>query len=212
MDLLTYFYELDETTVQVFQAVLRYLAPILAFILLLRTVKPLLTFKMEPEIWAWLCPGDGRRLAITHWENIIGSHKKSDVVIDLPTVEKSHAVLTRYDDGSWTISDADSRSGVFVNGERVEIASLEEKDVITIGDVDMVFLPMSKRQEGRLATLRTQAAFPVDSLANLFLLSILQLLCAVSYLMTGDGTYGAQIVMGFSGIMISSFESSSAFQ
>lgn len=202
MDLLTYFYELDETTVQVFQAVLRYLAPILAFILLLRTVKPLLTFKMEPEIWAWLCPGDGRRLAITHWENIIGSHKKSDVVIDLPTVEKSHAVLTRYDDGSWTISDADSRSGVFVNGERVEIASLEEKDVITIGDVDMVFLPMSKRQEGRLATLRTQAAFPVDSLANLFLLSILQLLCAVSYLMTGDGTYGAQIVMGFSGIMI----------
>ena len=202
MDVLAYFYNADETYVLVFQAILRYLAPALTALLLLRCIRPLLTFRREPEIWAWLCLEDGRKLPITHWENVIGRHKRSDVVVDVPTISRSHAVLTRYDDGSWSIADAGSKSGVFVNNKRVEIAPLDETDVITIGGVNMKILPMNKWQEGRLAQLRTQAALPLDSLANLLLLSLLQCLCAISYLMQCGGEHANEILTGFSGILI----------
>lgn len=202
MDMLAYFYNADETYVLVFQAILRYLAPALIALLLFRCIRPLLTFRREPEIWAWLCLEDERKLPITHWENVIGRHRRSDVVVDVPTISRNHAVLTRYDDGSWTIADAGSKSGVFVNGRRVEIAPLDERDVITIGGVHMKILPMNKRQEGRLAQLRTQAATPLDSLANLLLLSLLQCFCAVSYLMRCGGNNAGEIMTGFAGILI----------
>ena len=202
MDWLAALYQADETYVQVYQAILRYLVPALMALLLFRCIKPLLTFRREPEIWAWLCLEDGRKLPITHWENVIGRHRRSDVVVDVPTISKSHAVLTRYDDGSWTIADAGSKNGVLVNGRRVQIKPIDETDVITIGGVNMKILPMNKRQEGRLAQLRTQAAMPIDSLANLLLLSLLQVLFGISYLMQCGGEYAGQIVTGFSGILI----------
>lgn len=202
MDALAYFYRADETYIQVFQAILRYLAPALAALLLFRCIRPLLTFRREPEIWAWLCLESGKKLPITHWENVIGRHKRSDVVVDVPTISRNHAVLTRYDDGSWTIADAGSKSGVFVNGEQMEIAPIDETDVITIGGVNMKILPMNKRQESRLAELRTQAARPLDSLGNLLLLSLFQCLCAISYLFGANADTAGNIVIGFSGILI----------
>lgn len=202
MDWLAFFYQADKTYVQVFQAILRYLAPALTAFLLLRCIKPLLTFRREPEIWAWLCLEDGRKLPITHWENVIGRHRRSDVVVDVPTISKSHAVLTRYDDGSWTIADAGSKNGVLVNGRHVVIKPIDETDVITIGGVNMKILPMNRRQEGRLAQLRTQAAMPIDSLANVLLLSLLQILCCISYLMQCGGEHASEIVTGFSGILV----------
>jgi hypothetical protein len=107
---------IPETYLHVYIGVLRYVAPFLVAFLLLRCFRPLLTFRKEPEIWAWLMMEDGKKIPITHWENIIGRHKKSDVVIDFPTVSRHHGVLTRYDDGSWTISDTDSSGGIRVNG------------------------------------------------------------------------------------------------
>ena len=202
MDALAIFYQADETFVQVFQAILRYLAPALIIFLLYRCIRPLLTFRREPEIWAWLCLEDGSKIAITHWENIIGRHKRSDVVLNVPTVSRSHAVLTRYDDGSWTIADADSENGLFVNGKRVHIASIEDTDLITLGGVRMKLRPMNSQQKSRLAKLRTKAAFPIDSLANLLLLSLLQCLCCISYLMRSNAETASNIVVGFGGIMI----------
>lgn len=200
--MLSYFYLADETYVRVFQAILRYLAPVLAGLLLFRCIRPLLTFRREPEIWAWLCLEDGRKLPITHWENVIGRHRRSDVIVDVPTISRNHAVLTRYDDGSWTIADTGSKSGTRVNGRLITIAPITDEDVITIGGVNMKLMPMNKRQEGRLAQLRTQAARPVASLFNLLLLSAFQILCAVSYLMGCGGKNASDIAIGFSGIMI----------
>ena len=118
------FTNVQPTYVSVFLAVMRYLAPVLALVILLRCGKSLLLFRREPEIWAWLCLANGHKLPITHWENVIGRQRYCDVVIDFPTVSRNHAILTRYDDGSWTISDAHSKQGVCVNGEKVEICAL----------------------------------------------------------------------------------------
>ena len=197
---LSVFSQVDDTYVNVYQAILRYLVPVLAALLLYRTVKPLLTFRREPEIWAWLCLANGKKLPITHWENVIGRSKRSDVVIDVPTISRNHAVLTRYDDGSWTISDAGSQSGVLVNGQPIDICPLKEEDIITIGGVEMNLLPISRKQEIKLAQLRTKAARPVSSIGNVLLLTILQALICMSYLFTGSAERAGNIFNGFAGI------------
>lgn len=200
--LLLFFSHAEDTYVYVYQAILRYVVPVLAVLLLYRTVKPLLTFEREPEIWAWLCLPSGKRLPITHWENVIGRSKRSDVVVNVPTISRNHAVLTRYDDGSWSISDAHSKSGVFVNGERVDICALEEEDIITIGGVDMKLMPISRKQEKILANLRTKAAKPITSILNLLLLTAIQVLMCISYMFTVSTLHTADVLIGFGGIFI----------
>jgi hypothetical protein len=126
---------------------LRYAAPILAGFLLLRTCLPLLTFRREPEIWAWLTMPDGEKVPVTHWENVIGRSKSSDIIVNSGTASRNHAVLTRYDDGSWTITDAGSQTGTFVNKKKIQIRALRGGETITIGGTDMVLTPITQKQE-----------------------------------------------------------------
>ena len=181
---------------------LRFAAPVLALLLLLRCVLPLLTFRREPEIWAWLNMADGTQIPITHWESVIGRSKSSDVTIDVPTISRNHAVLTRYDDGSWTISDADSKDGTYVNGRSVQICALKPKDKISIGGVEMMLQPITSRQEARQAELRTKAASGWDTMTNLMLLTILQCLMILGFILRADRENYISIIQGFGGIVL----------
>ena len=192
----------NETYSNVLVGILRYGAPALAFILLLRCLKPLLTFRREPEIWAWLCLEDGTKLPITHWENVIGRSRRSDIVVNVPTVSRSHGVLTRYDNGSWTITDSDSSNGILVNGKQIRFHQLNPKDVITIGGVNMRLEPISQKQEQVLSRLRTKGSSFVTSLWNLLILTLFQALCCLSYLMNGTPESAQSVLIGFSGIAI----------
>ena len=191
---------IPETYLHVYIGFLRYAAPILVVLLLLRCFRPLLTFRKEPEIWAWLMLADGKKIPITHWENIIGRHKRCDVVIDFPTVSRNHGVLTRYDDGSWTITDTDSHGGIKVNGENISIHALQPEDVIDIGGVEMMLVPISRRQEERLAQLRTKGSTFLYSFGNVFLLTLFQLLCAVGFVMSSPAEHTQSLLLGFGGI------------
>ena len=199
-ELIAVFSGLEDTYLHVYIGVMRYLAPILAALLLLRCAKPLLTFRREPEIWAWLCLDNGKKLPITHWENVIGRSKRSDIVIDFSTVSRTHCVLTRYDDGTWSVADAGSSGGIRVNGRPVDIVPVDEYDVIDIGGIQMQLQPISRRQGQRLAELRTRNFSAVNSIANLLLLTVFQCLCCMGYLMSS--TDGRSVLLGFGGIVI----------
>ncbi len=191
----------EDAYINVYTQILRYLLPILGALLLCRCALPLLTFRREPEIWAWLnLPGE--RKAITHWENVIGRNKHCDVVLELATVSQNHAVLTRYDDGSWTIEDNHSKGGVRVNGKKVHICALEPEDVITIGGIDMTLQPISRRQEIKLAKLRTKATNGFNSIANVLLLTVVQFLVCLAYLFGVDSQYAGSVLTGFAGIAV----------
>ncbi len=192
---------IDPVFLNVYTQILRYLAPILAVLLVIRCTCSLTFFQCEPETWAWLILPDKRRLPITHWESVIGRSKRSDVIIDLTTVSRSHAVLTRYDDGSWTIADAGSKTGVFVNGKQVKIAPLGQKDVIELGGLKMKLMPVSHSQEQTFAKLRTKAS-PFSNIANVMLLTALQLLICVAYLPVVDVAYTRSVFFGFMGIIV----------
>ena len=200
-EFLSIFTQADEAYINVYTQILRYLAPILGALLLFRCAGPLLTFRREPEIWAWLNLPD-RREPIIHWENVIGRNKRCDVVLDLATVSQNHAVLTRYDDGSWTIEDNSSKGGIRVNGKKVHICALEPEDVITIGGMDMTLQPISRRQEIKLAKLRTRATNGFHSIANVLLLTVFQFLVCLAYLLGGSGEDASSIVLGFGGIAL----------
>ena len=193
---------LQESLTGNFGALLRYAVPVLAALLLLRCAWPLLTFRREPEIWAWLNMADGKQIPITHWENVIGRSKSSDVTIDFPTVSRNHAVLTRYDDGSWTITDADSKDGTMVSGRKVKICAITERNKISIGGLDMQLQPITQRQEARQAELRTKASSGLDGVANLLLLSVLQCLMVLGFLLNSNSSEFVYIIQGFGGILL----------
>ena len=182
--------------------ILRYIVPVISVLLLLRCIMPLLTFRKEPEIWAWLNMPDGTQIPITHWENVIGRSKHCDVTIDFPTVSRNHAVLTRYDDGSWTISDVGSKGGVMVNQKKVQISAVHSRSRISIGGVEMQLQPITEKQEKRQAQLRTRAANGWDTVANLLLLTVLQMLMGMGFLLSGTEESILPILQGFGGILL----------
>ena len=201
-DFMQIFSQLQQTYSDVYIGIVRYAAPVLIAFLLLRCFLPLLTFKREPEIWAWLTMPEGDKVPVTHWENVIGRSKSSDIQIQDPTVSRNHAVLTRYDDGSWTITDAGSKSGTLVNGKKVGIRALRGGETITIGSVDMKLSPITERQEIKQAQLRTKAANPADGVLNLMLLTIFQCMACLGFLLSSGGGYMVETIQGFGGIML----------
>lgn len=159
-------------------AVLRYVFPLLALLILARCARSLLLFRREPEVWAWLeGPGD-TRLAVTHWETLLGRSKSCDVVLDYPTISRSHAVLTRYDDGSWSISDIGSKGGILVNGKPASMEVVDFGDTISLGGVEFHLVPITKKQEAIQASVRTRAGDDIRPGFTLFWLSLFQLLTA----------------------------------
>mgnify|MGYP004468426991 FL=1 len=162
-----------------------YLFPVLALGILIRCAVSLLTFRPEPEVWAWLTTPDGAHIPVTHWESLIGRGAGCDVQLGYPTVSRTHAVLTRYDDGSWTISDAHSKSGVFVNGRQTALSALRFGDVITMGGVNFTLIPLTKEQERIQAGARTRAGHAVHQVPTLLLLTLFQLLTAIQLILGG---------------------------
>lgn len=65
-------------------------------------------------------------------EVLIGRHTSADVRISDASVSRYHAVLTLAN-GIWTINDIGSKTGVYVNGNKVEQCRLHDNDVIKLG-------------------------------------------------------------------------------
>ena len=191
-----------DTYAAVFLAISRYFVPALGLWLLLHCARPLISFRREPEIWAWLKFSDGSQVAVTHWENVIGRSKSSDITIGLSTVSRNHAVLTRYDDGSWTISDASSKTGTWVNGDRVDICALHEGDTVSIGGVDMTLQPITKRQEQLQSQLRTKGSSGWSGLLGLLILTLLQMTMVLGFLLNGPAEEYRLYLLGFGSVMV----------
>ena len=191
-----------DTYSNVLIGILRYGAPLLAGLLLLRCLKSLLTFRREPEVWAWLCLDDGTRLPITHWENIIGRSKRSDIVIREPSVARSHGVLTRYDNGTWTITASDAAKSILVNERKTRHSQLTPEDIFSVGGVQMRLEPINPQQERKIAQLRTKGSSFVTSLWNVVILTVFQVLCCLAYLMSGKPETAQTVLVGFMGLMV----------
>ncbi len=125
----------------------RWIFPVLAAVILVRCVLPLLRDGGSNRIWGFLEIKDAYRIPIMHWENSIGRSKLSDIVINLPFISRSHAVLS-YGENGWTITDLASKGGVLVNGEKIEkTGSVELGDAISFATAEFQFVPADEGYE-----------------------------------------------------------------
>ena len=69
----------------------------------------------------------------------IGRSLSAHIRFDDPTVSRRHALVYRDADGARILDDR-SLNGVFRNGERVELAELEDRDAIEVGRFRLFFL------------------------------------------------------------------------
>ncbi|OBB58114.1 ABC transporter ATP-binding protein [Mycobacterium sp. 852013-51886_SCH5428379] len=83
----------------------------------------------------------------------IGRASDNDIVIPDVLASRHHASLVPVAGGT-EIVDARSINGTFVNGNRVESARLSDGDVVTIGNIDLVFSggTLVRRTESAIAT------------------------------------------------------------
>ena len=131
--------------------ILRFLFPILAILMLVRIIRSLVKASPKPEVWAYLSLPNGASEPLTHWENILGRSPASDVILNYPVVSRQHAALIRTGEDRWTVHDLGSKSGTFINGKPVEAAGspMTLGDVLSLGGVDMVLLPVSDQETAR---------------------------------------------------------------
>jgi predicted RNA-binding Zn-ribbon protein involved in translation (DUF1610 family) len=84
----------------------------------------------------------------------IGRSLSAHVRFDDPTVSRRHALLYREEGGARILDDR-SLNGVFRNGERVELAELEDGDEIGIGRFRLFYLSLSSERSPK----ETRGAF-----------------------------------------------------
>lgn len=72
----------------------------------------------------------------------IGRSLSAHVRFDDPTVSRRHALLYR-DEGGARVLDDRSLNGIFKNGERVELAELEDGDEIAVGRFRLFYVSLS---------------------------------------------------------------------
>jgi EAL domain-containing protein (putative c-di-GMP-specific phosphodiesterase class I) len=68
----------------------------------------------------------------------IGRNDTTDLPINSTRVSREHAAIVRAGD-TYRIRDLDSTNGTFVNGQRIEEATLSDGDIVLIADVEFTF-------------------------------------------------------------------------
>lgn len=79
-----------------------------------------------------LLVGEGKRTPLTAGRVMIGRSHDCDLILDDPNVSRRHAEV-RQEGGDWVVADLGSTNGVKVNGRRVDEATLEPGDELTLG-------------------------------------------------------------------------------
>jgi pSer/pThr/pTyr-binding forkhead associated (FHA) protein len=91
------------------------------------------------------CKLRGRNLSVvdqvfklTRSVNLVGRGKDCTITIIDPSVSRIHGKLTVERNGGINVEDLKSSNGSFVNGERIEIASINHHDIVRFGNVEFV--------------------------------------------------------------------------
>jgi len=100
--------------------------------------------------------GSAKQVNVTNTPFVIGRSDSCDLVLDNPLVSRSHAVFEAVGD-AMAIRDLQSHNGTYLNGQRVESATLNNGDEIKIGGYQIRFLaqggPIAAAEALRLVTV-----------------------------------------------------------
>lgn len=116
-----------------------------------------------------------------YWENSIGRSKTSDIALADPTVSRDHAVLYRREEG-WLVADTASKSGVRVNGEKIQNkAPVHVGDSIQLGSTTLVLQKAERPNQQKSSWFfdKRRSSRTIRPGALLLLVTFFHLICVV---------------------------------
>ncbi len=130
-----------DTIISMLTGLIRYILPIMAVIILATCVISL--FRNRPRLHKLaqlVDQNNGSIIDIDRFETSIGKSRSNDIVLPMPNVSRFHAVIAKKRK-EWVITDTFSKTGILVNGKKIEDKSvIEDGDIITIGSIPLKFL------------------------------------------------------------------------
>ena len=107
----------------------RWVLPILAFYIIFGCGISLIRGNKKTGTIGYLInSANGDKLPLVGYETAIGRSRACDIVLNYTTVSRFHAVLTKRG-GRWLVFDTHSKTGTFVNGNRVDDLNLQPTEV-----------------------------------------------------------------------------------
>jgi len=91
-------------------------------------------------------PSAGSRFLLDQDEVTAGRHNDSEIFLDDVTVSRRHAVFTR-EGAEFSVADAGSLNGTYVNRERVESATLNNGDEVQVGKFRLLYVAGPRAEE-----------------------------------------------------------------
>ena len=195
----------DVNFVSIATLVIRFILPALAIIIITRCASSLLREKSEGEIWGQLRLPNGTILDLFFWENVIGRAKTSDVYADYPTISRNHAALIRDDKGNWRVYDVESKTGVIVNGKKIDSADgvpVNSGDSIELGGIEHRFIAADNTDEYEQAASRTRPGRFFKQRTTLIFLTEFQLLLGMQLCIAAGDDLTMTLPMCFAALII----------
>jgi hypothetical protein len=106
---------------------------------------------------------EGKNIPLRQTPTTVGRSADNDVVLPDSNMSRAHAVLT-YSEASWQVRDLGSGNGVFVNGQRVQMATVAPGDLVAFGQIPFTFAHKSSRVKAvsQVRAPPPQSAVPVQ--------------------------------------------------
>jgi Mg-chelatase subunit ChlD len=127
------------------------------------TVSPLPEQTADAYAWLEIADDSGaspRRYPIRSTETKIGRYRGNDVALHDSAISRYHAEIHFTDDGRFVISDMGSKNGLLINDQEVLEQTLENDDLIEIGDVRLRFVIPENLAEDLQDTQMFRTQFP----------------------------------------------------
>ncbi|MCQ2547384.1 MAG: FtsW/RodA/SpoVE family cell cycle protein [Clostridia bacterium] len=179
-----------------YTAVCRFAFIIIGFYLVIRTIRSLLLTKNPAEVWAYVQIDGAMSIPITHWENVIGRSRTSDIRIRDSFVSKNHGTISRDSRGVWTYKDIESLNGSLVNGRPVKNkVKIKPGDVITIGDTEITFIPISLEEQKNNQEMREKDSKGLSPWNSFIALTLFQILLDFQLILNVEMPWTAYIAI-----------------
>lgn len=182
--------------------IISYILPALALWLLARCLRSMLSHKAEPELWGALTDSSGTKYPIKHWDCVIGRAASADIVLPDTSVARTHATLSRTDEGIWRLKNLGPKESTKLNGKTVtDVCEIKSGDKIKINKRVYTFRPLSETGRAKLELKRTPAGFFVSSGLTLMILTLFQGFLVVGLTEKAPNDVSINILLSFSGLI-----------
>jgi len=185
--------------------IIRFILPALAIIILVRCSRSLFRERSESELWGQLKLPNGAILDVFSWENVIGRAKTSDVFAEYSTISRNHAALIRDDKANWRVYNVESKTGVVVNGKKVEDdvgAPVNSGDTIELGGVPLKFIAADNTDEYEQAVSRTKPGRYYKQRVTIAYLTLFQLFLGLQLYIALDEQFSSSVMYSFLALII----------